>query len=142
MPHPHLRLGPLVEYIPKRGHVQNIAVDDLQNVDPAVMLRGLVGWDFVATQAQAVGVEVQARGDVADGHGYLVTPAVRLRRALAGQLSLAGALMGTDASGDCMSDYLGVDAENAARSGLDRYDADAGFKDAGVDLVRGRHQEP
>jgi MipA family protein len=43
VPHPHLRLGPLVEYIPKRGHVENNAVDDLQNVDPAVMLGGLLG---------------------------------------------------------------------------------------------------
>jgi outer membrane scaffolding protein for murein synthesis (MipA/OmpV family) len=142
LPHPHLRLGPLVEYIPKRGHVENNAVDDLQNVDPALMVGGLLGWDFMDEPDQAVGVELQARGDVPNGHGYLVTPAIRLRRAFAGQLTLAGALVSTYASEDYMSDYFGVDAANAARSGLDRYDADAGFKDAGVDLLLGFGQGP
>ncbi len=142
VPHPNLRLGPLVEYIPKRGHVQNSAVDDLNNVDPALMLGGLLGWDFVDEPEQAVGVELQARGDVANGHGYLVTPAIRLRRAFAGRLTLAGALVGTYASEDFMSDYFGIDAANATRSGLDRYDADAGFKDAGVDLALGFGQGP
>ena len=97
---------------------------------------------FRRQPAYTLGVEVQARGDVAEGHGYLVTPAVRLRRALAGQLSLAGALLGTYASEDYMSDYFGIDAANAARSGLDRYDADAGFKDAGIDLAIGFGQGP
>ena len=79
LPHPHLRLGPLVEFIPKRGHVENNAVDDLKNVDPAVLLGGLLGWDFVDEPAKAVGVELQVSGDVAEGHGYLASPAVRLR---------------------------------------------------------------
>ena len=30
-----------------------------------------------------------------------------------------------------------IEVDNAARSGLDQYDADAGFKDAGIDLVLG-----
>ena len=55
---PHLRFGPLAEYIPKRSRVENNAVDRLQNVDPAIMLGGLLGWDFVDTQAQTFGVEV------------------------------------------------------------------------------------
>ena len=41
-----------------------------------------------------------------------------------------------------MSDYFGIDTANAARSGLDRYSADAGFKDAGLDLVLGFGQGP
>ena len=127
LPHPHLRLGPLVEYIPKRGHVENNAVDDLQNVDPAVMLGGLLGWDFVDEPAQAVGVELQVRGDVAKGHGYLVSPAFRLRRAFAGQLTLAGALVGICQRGL----HVRLFRHRRRRSErLDRYDADAGF-DAG-----------
>jgi outer membrane protein len=140
--HPNLRLGPMVEFIPERDHVENNAVNDLEKVDPAAMLAGPLGWDFVATQAQAIGIEVQARADVANGHGYLVTPALRLRRSLGSGLSLAGSLSSTYASEDCMSDYFGVDADNAARSGLDQYDADAGFKDAGVDLALGFGQGP
>jgi outer membrane protein len=135
--HPNLRLGPMVEYIPERDDVDNNAVDELEKVDPSVMLGGLLGWDFVVTQAQAVGVEVQARADVANGHGWLVTPALRLRRSLGGNLAVSGAILGTYASEDYMSDYFGIDADDAARSGLDQFDADAGFKDAGVDLALG-----
>lgn len=135
--HPNLRLGPLAEFIPKRDDVDNGRVDDLEEVDAAVMLGGLVGWDFVATPTRAVGVEVQARADIAEGHGYLVTPALKTRSSLGGGLSLALAVSGTYASEDYMSDYFGIDAEDALRSGLRRFDADAGFKDAGVDLVLG-----
>jgi outer membrane protein len=106
------------------------------------MLGGLLGWDFVATQEQAFGLEVQARADVAEGHGYLVTPAIKARRNLGGGVSLAGSVLGTYASEDYMSDYFGIDADDAARSGLDQFDADAGFKDVGVDLVLGFGQGP
>lgn len=142
LPNPHLRLGPLIEYIPKRGHVNNNAVNDLQDVDAAVMLGALVGWDVVATPMQTLGVELQARGDVMSGHGYLITPAVRLQRALTRQLSIAGALASTYASDDYMSDYFGIDARDATRSGLDQFNAHAGFKDAGVDFVLGFGQGP
>jgi MipA family protein len=140
--HPNLRFGPLVEYIPKCGQVDNNSVDSLYNVDPAVMLGVLLGWDFVDTGAHTLGIDVQARGDVAEGHGHLVTPAVRLRRVLVRLLSIAGAVAATYASDDYMSDYFGIDTANAARSGLDRYSADAGFKDAGLDLVLGFGQGP
>ena len=71
-----------------------------------------------------------------------MTPAIRLRRTLQDRLSLAGSISGTYASKDYMSDYFGVDAANAARSGLDRFAVDAGFKDVGVDLVLGYGQGP
>jgi outer membrane scaffolding protein for murein synthesis (MipA/OmpV family) len=41
-----------------------------------------------------------------------------------------------------MSDYFGIDADDAARSGLNQFDADAGFKDVGADLVLGFGQGP
>lgn len=138
--HPNFRLGPVIEFIPERDDVENDAVDGLEDVDAAVMVGGLLGWDFVATQTQAAGVEVQARADVAGGHGYLVTPAIWARRRLNGGLSLAVSLLGTYASEDYMSDYFGIDADDAARTGLDQFDADAGFKDAGADLVLGLGQ--
>jgi outer membrane protein len=33
-----------------------------------------------------------------------------------------------------MQTYFGVDRRDAARSGLDRYNADSGIKDVGIDL--------
>jgi outer membrane scaffolding protein for murein synthesis (MipA/OmpV family) len=126
----HLRLGPMVELIPRRGNVDNDRVDRLEEVEAAAMLGALLGWDFVANRAGAMGVEVQARADIAEGHGYLVTPALKARRSLGGDLSLAAAVSGT----------LGIDARDAVRGGLGRLDADVGFKDAGIDLVLGLDQ--
>lgn len=132
MPHPHLRLGPMLQYIPKRGSVDNDRVDDLENVDPAVMLGATAGWDFLDRPSESFGLFLEARGDVAEGHGWLVTPGLRGRYGLARDTSLAGSLTATWASEDYMSDYFGIDADDAARSGLDRYDADAGFKDVAI----------
>jgi outer membrane scaffolding protein for murein synthesis (MipA/OmpV family) len=125
--HPHLRLGPMVELILRRGNVDDDRVDRLEEMEAVAMLGGLLGWYFVANRAGAMGVEVQARADIAEGHGYLVTPALKARGSLGGGLSLAAAVSGT----------LGIDARDAVRGSLGRLDADAGFKDAGIDLVLG-----
>jgi MipA family protein len=132
VPHPNLRLGPMLQYIPKRGSVDNDRVDDLENVDPALMLGVIGGWDFLAEPDRALGVFVEARADVANGHGWLVTPALRGRQALTERVSLSGSLSTTWASEDYMSDYFGVDAADASRSGLDQEDADAGVKDVAL----------
>jgi outer membrane protein len=71
-----------------------------------------------------------------------VDPALRLKRNLGDQLSLAGGISWTYANEGYMSDYFSIDADNAARSGLDQHDGDAGFKDAGADLALGFGQGP
>jgi outer membrane protein len=134
MPHEHLRLGPLVEVIRKRGSVDNDRVDDMDNVDPSVMLGITAGWDFIAEPQRGLGIAVDARGDVAHGHGFLVTPRLHGRHALGAGLSLSGSLSTTWASEDFMSDYFGVDGADARRSGLDEYDADSGFRDVSLGL--------
>jgi outer membrane protein len=132
VPHPHFRLGPMLQYIPKRGSVDNNRVDDLENVDPAVMLGATAGWDFVERPSEGFGLFLEGRGDVANGHGWLVTPGLRGRYGLARGTSLAGSLTTTWGSEDYMSDYFGIDAADARRSGLDQHDADAGFKDVAI----------
>ena len=127
--HPNLRLGPMLQYIPKRGSVDNDRVDDLENVDPALMLGVTGGWDFLTGPERSLGAFVEVRGDVANGHGWLVTPGVRGRQTLTPALSLGGSLTTTWASESYMSDYFGIDGTDARRSGLDREDADAGIKD-------------
>jgi outer membrane protein len=129
VPHPNLRLGPMLQYVPKRGSVDNNRVDDLENVDPALMLGVTGGWDFLAEQERSLGVFAEVRADVANGHGWLVTPGVRGHQALAHGFSLGGSLTTTWASESYMSDYFGVDETDARRSGLDSENADAGFKD-------------
>jgi outer membrane protein len=132
VPHRNLRLGPMLQYIPKRGSVDNDRVDDLENVDASVMLGVTGGWDFLVEPTRSFGVFVEARGDVAEDHGWLVTPGLRGRMPLAERLSLAGSLSTTWASEDYMSAYFGIDDADAERSGLDGYDADASFKDVAL----------
>ena len=135
VPHPNLRLGPMLQYIPNRGSVDNDRVDDLENVDPALMLGVTGGWDFLTGPERSLGVFAEARADVINGHGWLVTPGVRGRQVLAPRLNLGGSLSTTWASESYMSDYFGIDGADARRSGLDQENADAGFKDIALSGV-------
>jgi outer membrane scaffolding protein for murein synthesis (MipA/OmpV family) len=95
------------------------------------------GWDFIATPERSLGVGVQLEGDVANGHGYLISPYLSGRQRLMAGLTVAGNLSTTWASESYMSDYFGVDSADARRSGLDRHNADAGIKDVSLGLSLG-----
>lgn len=124
------RLGPMARYRAKRDDVDNSKVDKLESVDAAFEVGGFVGFRYGGWSLQ-----VDAATDVANGHeGFLVG-------ATGGytwqpdrwRIKLSG--FTTYASEDYMSAYFGVNAADAARSGLKTYDADAGFKDVGATLV-------
>ena len=129
LPDPHWRLGIDGQFIKKRDHVHDNAVDDLQSVDPSVMLGVIGGYDFFDDPRQDLALEIEARQDVANGNGFLGT----MRGVYSTQLStswrLNTTIEGTWASSDYMDAYFSIDANNAARSGLKQYNADAGFKD-------------
>ena len=79
---------------------------------------------------------VDTRWDVAGAHGGMVIePGISyftpLSRGMAASLSV-GAEYGDD---DFNSYYFTVDAPQSAASGLDRYDADAGFNSVGTNLL-------
>ena len=90
------------------------------------------GWDFITSPDRSVGVFAEARGDIANGHGWLVTPGLRGRQSLKHGFGIGGVLSTTWASEDYMADYFGIDADDAQRSGLSDYDADAGIKDVSI----------
>jgi outer membrane protein len=132
LPSDHWRLGLAGQYIKERSHVENNQVDDLKKVDPSVMLGALAGYDFFADPQHDLVLEVEGRQDVANDNGFLITA----RGVYGGQLSqrwrLNASVGSTWASDDYMSSYFGIDAADAARSGLDQYSADEGFKDVSV----------
>ncbi len=128
---PTWRLGPVVRYIPAREHVEDKKVDDLKDVDAAVMLGGFAGFDVDRCSAfiQVVqDVSGSNDGLVATlGVGYTMPIDDRTLVALTGTIDYA--------SGEYMSTYFGIDAADSARSGLKTFNADAGIKDVGLAVV-------
>lgn len=129
IPDDHWRLGVAGQFIRKRDDVHNDRVDDLQSVDASVMLGVVGGYDFLAAPDQDLILEVEARQDVANDNGFLAT----IRGSYGGRLTESWRMVvfvgSTWANDDYMSSYFGIDAADAAASGLDQFNADEGFKD-------------
>jgi MipA family protein len=134
LPNTNFRLGPMVQYIPTRDNVSDSVVNRMQHVDASLMVGGLIGYDFKLSDRQMLGVEFQGRQDVESGNGYLLTLLGRYRAPLLTALTFNGELSSTYASSDYMESYFGVSAANAARSGLDQFNADSGIKDVTLNL--------
>ena len=129
LPHPSFRLGPAAQYVRGRSDVDDSRVDDMQNIGSALMLGLVGGYDHAVGDNRFVFVEGFGRQAVSDDNGFLGTLAVGYRGGVAPQLRLRTTLSTTWASEDYMGEYFGVTDANARRSGLDSFDADAGFKD-------------
>ena len=131
--HPQLRAGVSGLWVPERDDVDDARVDRLRSTDTALMLGGIVGWDFFPQRELSLTAAVDLTYDVANNNGYMITPHVAYANALPGSpLSVGAELFATWASEDYMDEQFGIDARNAARSGLDQYSADDSFKDVGL----------
>ena len=132
VPHPNLRAGLSGQYIPERDDVEDDDVDEMESVDAAFLLGGIFGWDFFSSPEIEFAALLDLRYDVASDNGYLITPRLSYANRLSNRVSIGGELFSNYASEDYMDEYFGVSAADAARSGLDTFDADAGFKDVGL----------
>ena len=131
--HPQLRAGVSGLWVPERDDVDDARVDRLRSTDTALMLGGVVGWDFFPQPELSLTAAVDLTYDVANNNGFLITPHVAYANALPGSpLSVGAELFATWASEDYMDEQFSIDANNAARSGLDQYSADDSFKDVGI----------
>lgn len=126
----HLRLGLSGRFLPDYDDVDDGRVRDLRDVDEALLLGVTAGYDFAAERGRDLALEVDAQYDVLHGNGGVVTPRLRWQAPLSQQLLVGASLSASWASGDYMSNRFGISAGEADRSGLDRYDADDGFKNA------------
>lgn len=131
--HPNVHAGLLARVRGGRGDVENDAVDRLEEIDTALELGGNLGFHY---QGWLGGVAVTQ--DVAGAHeGLLVAGHAGYRAKPLPRLALTTAVNTTFASKGFMETYFGIDAENAARSGLSEFDADAGIKDVGLSVTLG-----
>lgn len=130
--------GPVVNYRFPRNDVAEDAVDDLDNIDAAVEVGG-----FVRFFNKGLIAGLTATHDVAGTHdGYLISGQLGFRKQVLPLLASTITVSTTYANGDYMDTYFGIDAGDAVASGLDEFDADAGFKDVGValNLQHGRRE--
>ena len=124
------RLGPVYNYRPERDDVENNKVDKMQKVSDANEL-GIFGgltWNnwFVFLDI------LEDVGDAYDG--WYATLRGGYNWAIDEAWTLSMGAHTTYANDDYMQTYFGVSRRDAARSGLDRYNADGGMKEVGIDL--------
>ncbi len=136
VPHPQLRAGLWGKYVPERDDVDNDRVDDLDNTDLSVLVGATVGWDLFPQPGLTLAPTLDAGFDVANGNGYLISPRLSYFNALPeSEFSVGAELFTTYADDDYMQEYFGIGRRASARSGLDTYDADEGFKDFGFGVT-------
>jgi outer membrane protein len=130
LPSPVFSAGPIVNYRFERDDVDEDAVDDLDDVDEAIEIGGFLGLRYQGWLAR-----VALTKDVNDAHdGILLSLLGGYRAQLAPQWSLTTIASSTWADDDYMDTYFGIDAGDAAASGLDEFEAEEGFKDVGLTL--------
>ncbi len=125
----NIRIGPLLSYDGGRDEDDDDDLDGLGDVDGSITLG-------VVAEVELGPYQLGARVEKAiDGHtGWLAALSASRNFQLSERLNLSLALETSLADEDYMSDFFGITALQSERSGLSRFDADAGFKDVGVSL--------
>jgi MipA family protein len=125
-------VGPVVQYRFKRGSsVENSKVSHMQTVPNEQEAGGFVGWHTGGLSLSMTGV-YDISGE-SDGTLFYFNGLYRIP--MSDRFEMAVGAQTTWASNDYMETYFGVSAPNATSSGLPRYSADSGLKDAGVGLT-------
>ncbi len=138
MPYEGFELGPMLNYRRGRKHVENNQVNDLPNIDNAWEVGGFTRYWIPLGESEsrpAINVELSGAADVSDAYnGWWIQPAVGYRVNVAPTVAITTRAFADYASGDYMDEFFSITASQSARSGLREYNADAGFKDAGLTL--------
>ena len=132
LPDDHWRLGVSGRYQPDYDNVDNSRVQDLKDTDAAGLLGVTAGYDFLAERGRDLAVELDAQYDALHGNGGVLTPRLRWQAPANERIVVGASVSTTWGSEDYMGNRFSINAGEAARSGLDEYDADGGFKNAMV----------
>ena len=120
----------MVNYRGPREDVENNAVDDMKDVDGTSELGVFGGFVY-----QKWFVSVELLSDMGDAHdGWYSKLKGGYNCVVNESWVVSIGASATYADDDYMQTYFGVSTRDSRRSGLDRYDAEAGIKDVGVNL--------
>ena len=123
--------GPLLQYRLERDDVDNNKVDKLKGTDAATELGLFVGfksgpWSTSLSYATDVSSEH-------DGYLWYINGGYDIKVNDKFKMTLGAHL--TWADDDYMDDYFGVSGSESVNTGLSKYTASSGFKDAGIGLT-------
>lgn len=141
-PYPTVEFGPSISYSGGRDDdVENNTISRMREIDNGFEAGAFIKVPFngVFSAHDTLSFKAEVLTDISDTHeGMLVNIGAGYDRKLNDQLTLGTSVQTTYASEDYNQTYFGIDADNAARSGLAQYDADAGFKDVSL-KVKGQY---
>ena len=121
-------LGPVVQYRPDPfNNVENNHVDHLNGPGSAINVGGFIGAQF-----EAWDLRLQVLGDTKGNQGMLTTLGGGYTVVFDPTRKLRLGLQTSYGSEEYMSAYFGISSANAGRSGLEAYNADAGFRDVSL----------
>lgn len=130
-PNKQYHIGPVLQYRAERDSVDNDTVDRMKKVDATLEAGGFAGLSINNILAS-----VQFVTDTSNKHdGNLATLSTGYIYKATDSLILTPNLSATYASSDYMQTYFGVDAGDAARTGLATYDASSDWKDYSLGLM-------
>jgi outer membrane protein len=128
----NLKAGLIATRATKRKEDDNDKLEGLGDVDSGIEVGG-----FVSYKTKPLRFKAEARQEVDSGHeGALVELNVGSDMPFA--KTLVYVELGTTwASDDYMDNFFAIDSQQSSNSGLQRYNADAGFKDVNISISVG-----
>lgn len=126
-----LLIGPLVRLHGSRDKNGSDTLDGLGDIDPSVGVGGFMEFNVGPLLANLI-MSSQNVGD--DNDGLLVTLDTKYTFIASDKLTISPGLSASWADEDYMQGFFGVTDTQAVRSGLRRFDSEAGFKEVGIQL--------
>jgi len=125
-----IKAGPIARYGFGRDEDDNNALDGLGDVDDSIEVGGFLKYQVGIWSAGLTVVQ-----DVGGGHdGLLAEASTGISVPLTEELRSSIEASTSWADSNYMDTYFGISSAQSAKSGLDQFDADAGFKDVAVTL--------
>ncbi|MBB5984790.1 MipA/OmpV family protein [Sphingobium lignivorans] len=136
----HVLLGPAINFrIGRRpADIKSAAVGTLGRIDDAWEAGGMVGLGFsgVASEHDSLEITSKLLFDVSDVHkGYTIQPGIAYRLPVSRKATLGLMLSATLGDDAYVQRYFGIDAADAAASGLAAYRPKGGLVDTGAVLT-------
>lgn len=132
-----LQAGPVLSWRRSRSDVEDPRVDRMRDVSGALEAGGFIGLMlYDAESRRHLRLMAQLLQDVSGSHdSHSATLKLEGGTPFGDDWAVDVQMFADYGGGNFMDSYFSVDADNAARSGLSRHDADAGFADAGLRVM-------